>query len=46
MLEFATLVLSLIAIVMYAMKKVFGSVAMNVLQESGNRKCINYLLLF
>lgn len=40
MLEFATLVLSLVAIVMYAMKKVFGTVAINVLHESGAGKSI------
>ena len=36
MLEFATLVMSIIAIAMYAMKKIFGEVAMNALEESGS----------
>ena len=38
MLEFGTLVMSIIAIVMYAMKKIFGEVAMSALEESGSGK--------
>ena len=40
MLEFATLVMSVTVIVMYAMKKVFGTVAMNALEESGSGECV------
>ena len=36
MLEFATLVMSIIAVAMYAMKKIFGNVAMTALEESGS----------
>ena len=34
LLEFATLVMAIVTIAMYAMKKIFGSVAMNILKES------------
>ena len=40
MLEFATLVMSIIAVVMYAMKKIFGNVAMNTLAESGSGRLL------
>ena len=36
LLEFVTLALSVTTIVMYAMKKVFGTVAINALHESGS----------
>ena len=36
MLEFATLVMSIVAVAMYAMKKIFGNVAMSALEESGS----------
>ena len=38
MLEFGTLVMSIIAVAMYALKKIFGEVAMNALEESGSGK--------
>ena len=34
LVEFATLAMAVTSIAMYAMKKIFGSVAMNVLHES------------
>ena len=36
MLEFATLVMGIVAIAMYAMKKLFGAFAMKLLAESGS----------
>jgi hypothetical protein len=45
LLEFATLILSLICIVMYAMKKVFGSVAMNLLHESESGQYVNFVTI-
>ena len=39
MLEFATLVMGIVAIAMYAMKKIFGAFAMSLLAESGSGKC-------
>ena len=43
LLEFATLSMSITAIAMYAMKKIFGSVAMNTLHESESGECIHFL---
>ncbi|ELT87233.1 hypothetical protein CAPTEDRAFT_89699, partial [Capitella teleta] len=36
LLEFATLIMCVIVIIMYAMKKVFGAAAMSVLEETGS----------
>ena len=40
MLEFATLVMGIVAIAMYAMKKLFGALAMKLLEESGSGRCM------
>lgn len=38
MQEFATLVMSIIVIIMYILKKLFGAAAMHTLEESGSGK--------
>lgn len=49
MLEFSTMIMSIITVAMYGMKMVFGNVAMNVVKESGSGIGIhsyNCLLIF
>lgn len=36
MLEFSTMIMSIVTVAMYGMKMVFGNVAMNVVKESGS----------
>ncbi len=45
MLEFATLIMSIVAIAMYAMKKIFGEVAMSALEESGSGDYVNFVTI-
>ena len=36
LIDFVTFVMAIVTVVMYAMKKVFGAVAMNTLHETGS----------
>ena len=46
MLEFATLVMCVTVIVMYALKKVFGNVAMGALHEAGSGNALHFSFVF
>ncbi len=40
LIDLVTFVMAIITIAMYAMKKVFGAVAMSVLEETGSGACV------
>jgi hypothetical protein len=44
-LELCTMIMSILAIVMYAMKIIMGNTAMNVLKEAGTGTFLNFSLI-